>query len=94
MAYANSGDVLKVQALLSLAGEHIEVEESTLWKVRCHDMATALTLSRSCLHQTISMSSGASLGVCSYCFTRVIEIEAMLGRPARNLSLTIHPPLI
>ena len=33
VAYANSGDVLKVQALLSLAGEHIEVEDDTLWKV-------------------------------------------------------------
>ena len=33
VAYANSGDVLKVQALLSLAGEHIEVEEDTQWKV-------------------------------------------------------------
>ena len=33
VAYANSGDVLKVQALLSLAGEHIEIEEGTLWKV-------------------------------------------------------------
>jgi len=34
VAYANSGDVLKVQALLSLAGEHIEVEDDTLWKAR------------------------------------------------------------
>ena len=33
VAYANSGDVLKVQALLSLAGEHIELEDDTLWKV-------------------------------------------------------------
>lgn len=34
VAYANSGDVLKVQALLSLAGEHIDIEEDTQWKVR------------------------------------------------------------
>ena len=33
LAYAGTGDVLRVQQFLSLAGDHIEVEEDTLWKV-------------------------------------------------------------
>lgn len=33
-AYAGSGNVLKVQELLALCGEHIETEEATAWKVR------------------------------------------------------------
>lgn len=32
-AYAGSGDVLRVQQLLALCGEHIEAEESSPWKV-------------------------------------------------------------
>ena len=32
-AYAGTGDVLKVQQLLAQAGEHIETEDSTAWKV-------------------------------------------------------------
>jgi 26S proteasome regulatory subunit N1 len=31
-AYAGTGDVLKVQQLLALCGEHIETEEATAWK--------------------------------------------------------------
>ncbi|KAI3425164.1 hypothetical protein D9Q98_008935 [Chlorella vulgaris] len=31
-AYAGTGDVLKVQQLLALAGEHIESDEATAWK--------------------------------------------------------------
>lgn len=34
LAYAGTGDVLKIQQLISIAGEHIEVEEDTQWKVR------------------------------------------------------------
>jgi 26S proteasome regulatory subunit N1 len=33
-AYAGTGNVLKVQELLALCGEHIETEEATAWKVR------------------------------------------------------------
>lgn len=33
-AYAGTGDVLKVQQMLGTAGEHIETEDSTAWKVR------------------------------------------------------------
>lgn len=33
VAYAGSGDVLRVQELLELAGEHIEHEEGDAWKV-------------------------------------------------------------
>lgn len=33
MAYAGTGDVLKVQQMLSIAGEHIEVEDGEAWKV-------------------------------------------------------------
>lgn len=36
MAYAGTGDVLKVQKMLAIAGEHIEVEEGEAWKVNCH----------------------------------------------------------
>lgn len=32
MAYAGTGNVLKVQELLAICGEHIETEESTSWK--------------------------------------------------------------
>jgi hypothetical protein len=32
-AYAGTGNVLKVQELLGLCGEHIETEEATTWKV-------------------------------------------------------------
>lgn len=32
LAYAGSGDVLKVQQFISIAGEHIELEEDTQWK--------------------------------------------------------------
>ena len=35
LAYAGTGDVLKVQQLLAMCGEHIETEEATAWKVRC-----------------------------------------------------------
>ena len=33
-AYAGTGNVLKVQQLLALAGEHIELKEEESWKVR------------------------------------------------------------
>jgi hypothetical protein len=33
LAFAGTGDVLRVQQFLSLAGDHIEVEEDSLWKV-------------------------------------------------------------
>ena len=33
-AYAGTGDVLKIQQMLASAGEHIEVEDATPWKVR------------------------------------------------------------
>lgn len=36
-AYAGSGNVLKVQELLALCGEHIETEEGTAWKVGAGD---------------------------------------------------------
>ena len=32
-AYAGTGDVLKVQEMLALAGEHIATEDNTAWKV-------------------------------------------------------------
>ena len=34
LAFAGTGDVLRVQRLLEVAGEHIETEEATAWKVR------------------------------------------------------------
>ena len=34
MAYAGTGDVLMVQKMLSIVGEHIEVEEGESWKAR------------------------------------------------------------
>ncbi len=33
MAYAGTGDVLKVQKMLSIVGEHTEVEDGEEWKV-------------------------------------------------------------
>ena len=33
LAYAGTGNVLKVQQLLALCGEHLEVEEGNTWKV-------------------------------------------------------------
>ena len=34
-AYAGTGNVLKVQQLLALAGEHIELKDEESWKVSC-----------------------------------------------------------
>lgn len=33
LAYAGTGNVLKVQELLAMCGEHIETDEGTTWKV-------------------------------------------------------------
>ena len=33
-AYAGTGNVLKVQSMLAMCGEHIDVEEGQEWKVR------------------------------------------------------------
>ena len=33
MAYAGTGDVLKVQKMLSIVGEHVDLEEGEEWKV-------------------------------------------------------------
>ncbi len=33
LAYAGTGDVLQIQSLLAICGEHIEVEENAGWKV-------------------------------------------------------------
>lgn len=33
-AYAGTGDVLKVQDMLFLCGEHISTDDTTFWKVR------------------------------------------------------------
>lgn len=33
MAYSGTGDVLKIQKMLAIVGEHIEVEEGESWKV-------------------------------------------------------------
>ena len=40
MAYAGTGDVLKVQQMLSILGEHIEVEDGEAWKVGPSDKCT------------------------------------------------------
>ena len=55
LAYAGTGDVLKVQQLLAMCGEHIETEEATAWKVRCQNVATCPAISRS--YQNVDMSS-------------------------------------
>lgn len=34
LAYAGTGDVLKVQQLLAMCGEHVETDDTTAWKVR------------------------------------------------------------
>jgi 26S proteasome regulatory subunit N1 len=33
LAYAGTGDVLQIQSLLAMCGEHTEVDESAAWKV-------------------------------------------------------------
>lgn len=33
LAYAGTGDVLQIQSLLAMCGEHTEVDESASWKV-------------------------------------------------------------
>mmetsp|Transcript_16474 Transcript_16474/g.49335 ORF Transcript_16474/g.49335 Transcript_16474/m.49335 type:complete len:898 (+) Transcript_16474:187-2880(+) len=43
LAYAGTGDVLKIQQLISIAGEHIEVEEDTQWKA-AHQSAAVMGL--------------------------------------------------
>ena len=44
MAYAGTGDVLKVQEMLSILGEHIEVEDGEAWKVRPVENCTVSAL--------------------------------------------------
>lgn len=39
LAYAGTGDVLKVQQLLAMCGEHVETEEATAWKAQHHGPA-------------------------------------------------------
>lgn len=34
LAYAGTGDVLQIQSLLAMCGEHTEVDESAAWKAR------------------------------------------------------------
>lgn len=54
MAYAGTGDVLKIQQMLAIAGEHIEVEEGEAWKVA----SWPLHYSQVCIGQdTASMHS-------------------------------------
>lgn len=49
VAYAGTGDVLKVQRLLALCGEHTEVDEASAWKVpalrRCTSSGSPAQLS-------------------------------------------------
>lgn len=33
LAYAGTGDVLQIQSLLAMCGEHTEVDENAAWKV-------------------------------------------------------------
>ena len=33
LAYAGTGDVLQIQSLLAMCGEHTEVDENATWKV-------------------------------------------------------------
>ena len=39
LAYAGTGDVLQVQAMLAIAGEHAEPEDGAAWKVRARWLA-------------------------------------------------------
>lgn len=43
MAYAGTGDVLMVQKMLSIVGEHIEVEEGESWKARLLSSASSIS---------------------------------------------------
>lgn len=36
LAYAGTGDVLQIQSLLAMCGEHTEVDENAAWKVSQH----------------------------------------------------------
>jgi 26S proteasome regulatory subunit N1 len=53
-AYAGTGNVLKVQELLGLCGEHIETEEATAWKVRQQRASRG--------HQHLGLTSRSSYG--------------------------------
>ena len=46
MAYAGTGDVLKIQQMLAIAGEHIEVEEGEAWKVMLKLSSTEIVMMR------------------------------------------------
>ncbi len=61
LAYAGTGNVLKVQELLALCGEHIETDEATAWKVgqtwqstAFHHHAITIKL-RACMWQCVAL---------------------------------------
>jgi 26S proteasome regulatory subunit N1 len=41
-AYAGTGDVLKVQGMLALCGEHISTDDNSTWKVKASVMVLVI----------------------------------------------------
>ena len=70
MAYAGTGDVLKVQKMLSIVGEHVDLEEGEEWKV--------------CLSSRfhpLNPLAFSLLGKCGSCSRCIFDVLAVLGVP-------------
>lgn len=70
-AYAGTGNVLKVQELLGLCGEHIETEEATAWKT-VHQGPAVLGLAMIAMAEPL----GAQMA------TRMLEHLLAYGEPS------------
>ena len=46
LAYAGTGDVLQIQSLLAMCGEHTEVDENAAWKVSIASSLPARSMRR------------------------------------------------
>jgi hypothetical protein len=60
-AYAGTGNVLKVQELLGLCGEHIETEDATAWKVRAAQQQQGIEGSAVCRRLQVRFLFDASM---------------------------------
>ena len=62
VAYAGTGDVLKVQRLLALCGEHTEVDEASAWKVGSLRQLYLLALGLAGFDRRCRVECGANVG--------------------------------
>eukprot|EP00879_Flechtneria_rotunda_P023735 GHRR01025127.1.p1 GENE.GHRR01025127.1~~GHRR01025127.1.p1 ORF type:complete len:652 (+),score=250.63 GHRR01025127.1:1606-3561(+) len=82
LAYCGSGNVLKVQELLGLCGEHIETEEATVWKA-VHQAPAVLGIT------LISMAEPIGSQMASRMLEHLLQYGEPLVRRAIPLALAL-----